>query len=102
MLMKFIDVNGIKTAYREEGEGEPLVLLHGLGGDSREFDFFIPMFSKYFRTIAVDLPAHGQSMMPSKIYTPADHADHIARFLDKLNIREANILGLSMGRCDSY
>jgi len=95
--MNFIEVDGIKTAYVDRGEGDALVLLHGLGGDHKEFDLFIPVFTRYFRVLAVDLPGHGQTMMPDKIYTPYDHAQHIISLLDKLRIRKVNVLGLSMG-----
>jgi pimeloyl-ACP methyl ester carboxylesterase len=83
--------------YEEEGIGDCVILIHGLGGDHREWMLQMPEFSKKFRCIAIDLPGHGKSTMPRDIYRPIDHATKIYRFIKELQVDKAHIVGLSMG-----
>lgn len=52
---------GKKLTYREEGEGAPLVLIHGSPGDSRSWARVVPHLKDRFRVLAVDLPGYGGS-----------------------------------------
>ena len=52
---------GKKLAYREEGEGPPLLLVHGSPGDSRSWGRVAPHLRDRFRVLAVDLPGYGGS-----------------------------------------
>ena len=53
--------DGKKIAYREEGDGPPLVLVHGSPGDSRSWGRVVPHLKDRFRVLAVDLPGYGGS-----------------------------------------
>lgn len=96
-MSKYIDLEDVKIGYDDEGEGEPFILLHGLGGDVREWLLQTPYFSKFYRVIAVDLPGHGSSTMPNKVYSLQDHAKVILGLVDKLGLEKINLLGNSMG-----
>ena len=52
---------GKKIAYREEGDGPPLLLVHGSPGDSRSWGRVVPHLKDRFRVLAVDLPGYGGS-----------------------------------------
>jgi pimeloyl-ACP methyl ester carboxylesterase len=52
---------GRKLAYREEGSGPPLVLVHGSPGDSRSWGRVVPQLKDRFRVLSVDLPGYGSS-----------------------------------------
>ena len=52
---------GRKLTYREEGEGPPLLLVHGSPGDSRSWARVAPHLRDRFRVLAVDLPGYGGS-----------------------------------------
>ena len=92
-----MDLKDIKIAYDDEGEGKPLILLHGLGGDAREWILQTPYFSKFYGVIAVDLPGHGSSTMPSRTYSLKDHAKAILDLVNELRLEKINLLGNSMG-----
>jgi pimeloyl-ACP methyl ester carboxylesterase len=52
-----------KVAVEISGDGPPLVLLHSVGHDHRDYDAILPTLAKAFRTVAVDWPGHGESEM---------------------------------------
>ena len=57
-------VNGIALHYQEAGTGEPLLLLHGLGSRSDDWEMQLPAFAGRYRVIAPDLRGHGRSAKP--------------------------------------
>jgi pimeloyl-ACP methyl ester carboxylesterase len=81
--------------HRDEGSGEPLVLLvHGWGGDSRTWDR-IPFTGH--RLVAVDLRGHGRSPVPDSGYRPTDLAGDLARLHQDLSPGPVVAIGHSMG-----
>ena len=93
----FQECNGQKLYYEIHGEGEPLVLIMGLGGDATAWMFQIPAFSKYFKVIVFDNRDVGRSSMAKTSYTIADMAQDTAGLLNALGVQQANVLGGSMG-----
>jgi len=94
----FIDIDGYKVAYVDEGNSEDVILfIHGLGSYLKAWDRNITELKKYFRCIALDLPGYGKS---SKIihsgkvdfYTTILH-----KFIKKLNLKNVSFCGHSMG-----
>ena len=51
-------INGLEIHYRERGEGFPVVLVHGFTGNSRNWALTVPVLTRTFRTISVDLRGH--------------------------------------------
>ncbi|HEY2420605.1 MAG TPA: alpha/beta hydrolase [Neobacillus sp.] len=93
--MCLITKNSIGIPYLRFGEGEPLVLIHGLGevkeGWSNQFEF-----ANHYDLIIPDLPGHGEYHTNEKISIP-NFALDIIRLLRELDIESAHICGLSMG-----
>jgi pimeloyl-ACP methyl ester carboxylesterase len=88
---------GLSLAYTEQGEGLPLVFIHGLGSYLPAFAKNLPLLSQDFRCLALDLPGYGKSAKEG--FTPgmAFYADVVSDFLDKLQISECYLAGHSMG-----
>jgi pimeloyl-ACP methyl ester carboxylesterase len=83
--------------YVDEGEGSPLVLLHGLGGNWQHWLANIPGLAQRHRVIALDLPGFGRSgELPAQV-TIARLADAVVALLDELGINCATFVGNSMG-----
>lgn len=81
-----------------EGQGNPLVLVHGYTTTSNFWWHQIPDFSKYYRTVRFDLRGHGDSGKPDGIdYTISGFEADLCGVLDALGIEKAAIFGLSMG-----
>lgn len=95
--MPKVKVNDIKINYEVEGEGEPLVLIHGLSGSTIEWFFQIPELSKHYKVIAYDIRGHGQTDKPKQEYSIKLFADDLKGLLDKLGVERAHIIGHSMG-----
>ncbi|MGW3496515.1 alpha/beta fold hydrolase [Streptomyces sp. NPDC001020] len=81
-------------AYRDEGAGPPLVLVHGGFVDHRMWNDQIPVFAQTHRVIAVDARGHGAS---SNATGPFRHTDDLAALLRHLDVGPATLVGLSMG-----
>jgi pimeloyl-ACP methyl ester carboxylesterase len=82
----------------EAGSGEPILMLHGLGGTKASFLPTIAALAPSFRTIAVDMLGFGDSDKPiAASYSPEFQADGIGQLVDALGIERANFIGHSMG-----
>ena len=92
-----VNTKGLSIAYRKEGNGPALVLLHGFTQDSRIWKLQIEFLSKYFTVIAWDAPGAGQSADPPDNFNISDWADCLVGLLDSININQTHILGLSWG-----
>lgn len=95
--LRTIDLNGDRVAYRDEGAGEVLLLIHGMGGNSNNWRAMIPALSKKYRVIAPDLLGHGQTAKPRGDYSLGAFAVWLRDFLDALGIPRATIVGHSLG-----
>ncbi len=82
--------------YRELGQGQPVVILHGLYGSSDNWMSIARELSKDYRVILVDQRNHGQSPH-SMSHTYNDMAKDLKELLDKLAIERVSLLGHSMG-----
>jgi pimeloyl-ACP methyl ester carboxylesterase len=95
------EVKGVKLHYVVEGEGEPVVLIHGLYSSIRtnwQMPGIVAMLSKNYRVIALDLPGHGESDKPADEEAYGlNLVEDVARLLDHLKIERAHIVGYSMG-----
>jgi 3-oxoadipate enol-lactonase len=79
------------------GEGEAVVLAHAIGLDHRMWDLLVEALSPRYRVVALDARGHGKSPVPPRPYSLAAMADDAAALLDRLGIRRAHWVGLSMG-----
>ena len=91
------EVNGISMNYEVAGDGPPLVLIHAWPTDHAVWQLQVPVFSQYYRTIAVDLRGCGQSDKPIGPNTPAQMASDVIRLLDVLGYERAAVAGISLG-----
>jgi pimeloyl-ACP methyl ester carboxylesterase len=95
--MRVFDQNGSSVYYRSHGNGEPVLLIHGLGGSGADWALQVPALEKRFCVIAPDLPGCGSSSPPASGYSIAGFADALWSLLDKLQIPRPNVVGFSMG-----
>ena len=86
----------MRIAYRDEGEGRPLVLLHGLMAHGGFFREQAPL-ADAFRLIAIDLRGHGASARPGERPTVEQVAADVAGLADALGLEGAIGVGWSMG-----
>jgi len=90
-------MNDIRLHCIDQGQGHPLVLLHGNGESSDYFEHQIAHFCKMYRVIAIDTRGHGQSPRGNKPFTIKQFANDLLDFMDERNIEKAHLLGFSDG-----
>ena len=98
----YAPVNGLKMYYEVHGSGAPVVLLHGSfmtipsnWADNRSP--WIAELSKTRRVIAVEMQGHGRTADIKRDFTYPHLADDIAALLDFLKVKQADVIGYSMG-----
>ncbi|MFX1329049.1 MAG: alpha/beta fold hydrolase [Promethearchaeota archaeon] len=90
-------VKDIEMYYELSGKGENLLLIHGLGSSTRDWEFQVPTFSQDYQVITIDLRGHGKTDKPKGPYTMEMFAEDIAELLEKLGIKSTHTLGISLG-----
>lgn len=81
----------------EQGQGQPLILLHGNGESCDYFEHQIPCFATDYRIIAIDTRGHGKSPRGEKPFTIKQFAEDLHDFMDENAIGKAILLGFSDG-----
>ncbi|MEO0422461.1 MAG: alpha/beta hydrolase [Pseudomonadota bacterium] len=100
--MPYAAVNGIRLHYRYLGQdrhpdAQPVLMLHGLGCSSEDWDLQVPAFSPHHPLIMPCLRGFGRSDKPTGCYTVPAFAQDILGLLDEMGVRRAHVLGYSMG-----
>jgi pimeloyl-ACP methyl ester carboxylesterase len=95
---RFLEVDGARLHYLDRGVGPVILLVHGLGGNLRNFYAVVDRLSAVCRVVAVDRPGSGYSTMVVGAH-PALHAQAtiIARFCRSLGLDRAVLVGHSLG-----
>ena len=97
---KFVEVGALRLHYTEQGQGPPLVLLHGNSGMIQDFTSsgLIDKAVKRYRVIVFDRPGFGHSNRPRRtIWTPEAQADFLHEALERIGVSRATVLGHSWG-----
>ncbi len=96
-MNKTTAVNGLDLFYRDGGDGQPLLLLHGFTGSGDDWQHVFAQPLGGFRIIAPDLRGHGRSTNPSNTFRFADVARDILALMDELGIDRVQAIGMSAG-----
>ena len=97
--LRIIEVKGYPLAYRDEGAGPPIVLLHGSLSDSRSWSLQIPEFAKRFRVFALNLRHYYPEPWDGSgdDFSVAQHADDVAAFIGCVGLGRVHLIGHSRG-----
>jgi pimeloyl-ACP methyl ester carboxylesterase len=93
----YVDANRQQLYYEIHGEGDPLLLIMGLGGDLTGWGLQVPAFQEHFKVIVFDNRDAGRSSQVDNPYAISDMARDTAGLLDGLGVDQAHVLGASMG-----
>ena len=87
-----------RVHYVDEGEGRPLLLMHGNPDWSFLYRKMIPLLTPHFRCIAMDYPGFGLSVHPADYrYLPSEHAKIVAELVEHLDLQDAVLVGQDWG-----
>lgn len=89
--------NNLQAHSLVQGEGEPLVLIHGVGMQAAAWSPQIDYFSKNYHVIAVDMPGHGQSTALNPEAKLSEFVAWTIELIEKLELGAVNLAGHSMG-----
>ena len=93
-----VDVGALRMRYLDwEGDGPPIVALHGLASSGNWYDLVARVLSKEHRVVAPDQRGHGQSTQAESGYDWSTLAGDVVGLMDKLGIETAMVLGHSWG-----
>jgi pimeloyl-ACP methyl ester carboxylesterase len=94
----YANVNGVSMFYTDEGEGSPVLLVHGWSCDGSDWSWQTPALKAAgYRCIVPDLRGHGRSTVVEDGYTPRGYAADLAALITQLNTGPVVAIGHSMG-----
>jgi len=88
----YVEVNGSKMHYVDEGSGDPILFLHGNPTSSYLWRNIIPYLTTHGRCIAPDLIGMGKSDKPQLTYRFSDHYNYVNAFIDKLGLEKITLV----------
>ena len=94
---RFLDARGCRLRYLVAGEGDPLVLVHGLGGAAANWLALAPLLLPGRRLIVPELPGHGGSSPLPAAPSLSPYADRLGLLLDHEGAAPAAVVGHSLG-----
>lgn len=100
--MPYAEINDIRMYYEAQGEGEPLILLHGalgavLPGVQSGWAALLPDLAARYRTFSLEHRGHGRTDNPAGRLSYAQIADDVARFIELLDLTRTHLAGFSDG-----
>ncbi len=100
---RFMSLDGARLHYHDEGQGTPIILLHGTAASLHTWDGWATQLSKSHRVLRLDLPGFGLTGPNStNTYTIEYYSNLLLHFLDSLGIEKAHIAGSSLGGQIAY
>ena len=102
--IEHITWHGNEIAFHRCGNGEPVVLIHGIASSFDTWNGVLPELGKVCTAVAPDLLGHGRSSKPRGDYSLGAFATGVRDFMEALDIPAATLVGHSMGggmRCNS-
>lgn len=97
MELHHTTINGHDIAFRREGRGPLLVLIHGMVGSSATWRHVIPALARRFTVVAPDLLGHGASVKPRTDYSLGAYASSIRDLMAALGHDRGTLVGHSFG-----
>ncbi len=94
---KYIQNRGFKMYYEIYGKGEPLLIIHGNGGEINNFENQIPYFAKHYQVILADNRSHGKSVDLSDSLSYDLMTDDLNALLDSIHKDSCYVIGWSDG-----
>lgn len=97
---KWIEVGGLNIHYRDQGEGHPIVLIHGIMSSLHTWDGWVKELEKQYRVITLDVPGFGLTGAPPATeyeFSEETLMKIFAQFIDALELKRFSIAGNSLG-----
>lgn len=93
----YVDIGNITMRYRVAGSGDPVILLHGIGGFLEYWDANIEALAQEQQVYALDMLGFGRSTKAPAAYTLTFLAQSVQAFADAMQLDRVSVVGLSLG-----
>ncbi|MDH4268637.1 MAG: alpha/beta hydrolase [Deltaproteobacteria bacterium] len=90
-------IAGLQINFVEEGKGQPILFLHGLGGSWKDWAANLSFFPTFYQAMAIDFPGFGDSDKPETDYSISWLTTIVEKFLRERKLDQAIVVGHSMG-----
>ena len=87
----------IQTASQVDGDGYPLILVHGLGLNRHMWQWQVPALIDRYKVVTYDLQGHGETDKPDGPYSMQDFVDQLLSVADQYGFEEFALAGFSLG-----
>lgn len=94
---KFINIDGFRVHYRDEGKGPVLLCLHGIVSSLHTWDGWVDALKNRYRIIRIDVPGWGMTSLGSFSFKRDDYMIFLKKFVDALGIKKLYLAGNSLG-----
>ena len=95
--MAYFEHHTCRLFYEEHGRGTPVLLIHGLGSSSLDWELQMLALAARHRVIALDIRGHGRSDKPRQRYHIVDFAGDVVALIEHLQLAPVHLVGISMG-----
>jgi pimeloyl-ACP methyl ester carboxylesterase len=95
--MPTITLGDLSTYYEVHGEGEPVLLIHGLGSSMEDWEWQVPTLRRSFTVVTYDVRGHGKSGKPLEPYSMSQFSNDAAKLIIALVLGPVHVVGLGMG-----
>ena len=96
-MKQFIDIEGINLCYEVQGEGAPVIILHGWGCSKDTVQSITQHLSKTHRAFALDMPGFGETLPPSEVFGIEQYTQVVENFCRLMKIENPILIGHSFG-----
>jgi pimeloyl-ACP methyl ester carboxylesterase len=94
---RWMETRGGRIRYLVAGRGEPVVLVHGLGGSATNWCELAPLLAEHRRLLIPDLPGHGGSEPLAAVSGLQPYADRVSAVMEREGVGQAPVVGHSLG-----
>jgi len=95
--MAYFEHEGCTLHYEEYGHGAPVLLVHGLGSSTLDWEMQVPALAAHYRVILMDMRGHGRSDKPRQRYSIAGYSADVLALIEHLKLDRVHLVGISMG-----
>jgi pimeloyl-ACP methyl ester carboxylesterase len=92
-----VEVEGRPVRYKVVGEGDPIILIHGLSASSLWWTRNVPALAQHYRLYLVDLPGFGSMSYPRNRFALKQAANWLLKWMEAIELQKAHFIGHSMG-----
>lgn len=92
-----VNIDGMNINYIVEGEGSPVVVLHGWGANIETVIPIVNVLKSSHQVYAIDLPGFGKSDEPHDAFGSFEYAEIVKKFIDHFNLEKISLIGHSFG-----